>query len=114
MSKIKQANWDNMESGDIDETSTKTTYDVIVLAYQFAPQEELVDDVKNLIEKYGKIWAYDDEGVKKLAYDINNEQQAHYYYWFVENLEDPMPISKYLENDGRVLRYLICRSIQRR
>ena len=114
MSKIKKANWDNMESGEIDETYAMTAYDVIVLAYQFAHQDALVNDVKDLIEKHGKIWAFDDEGVKKLAYNINDETHAHYYCWYVEDLADPTPISDYLEKDGRVLRYLVCSQVRRK
>lgn len=39
---------------------------------------ELVEKVKALIEKHGKVESVEDWGIKKLAYEINYIKEGHY------------------------------------
>ena len=75
-----------------------------------------VDKVKKLVEANGgKITKEENEGKKRLAYSISNQDFAIYYYMNVElPAEAPAKISSVLNITDEVLRYLLVRVDERK
>ena len=93
-------------------------YELTVL---FHPDLEMnldpaIDKVKKLIESNGgKIIKEENDGKKRLAYSINNQEFAIYYFADVElPAEAPAKISSTLNINDEVLRYLLVRTDVRR
>ena len=94
------------------------SYELTVL---FHPDLEMnldpaLDKVKKVVENAGgKIAKTENDGKKHLAYEIESQDFAIYYYYTV-NLpsEAPMKISSSLNIADEVLRYLLVRSDDRR
>ena len=70
-----------------------------------------VDKVKALIERFGgKITNVDDQGKKKLAYEIKKMSEAFYYFiQFDAEATAPAEIESRVRIMDNVLRYLIVR-----
>jgi len=70
-----------------------------------------VDKVKALIERFGgKITNVDDQGKKKLAYEIQKMSEAFYYFiQFDAEATAPAEIESRVRIMDNVLRYLIVR-----
>ena len=93
-------------------------YELTVL---FHPDLEMnldpaLDKVKKIIETAGgKITKEEDDGKKRLAYSINGQEFAIYYYFDVALPADaPAKISSVLNITDEVLRYLLVRADERR
>ena len=78
--------------------------------------EPALDKVKKIIETAGgKINKEDNDGKKRLAYSINGQDFALYYYFDVAlPSEAPAKISSVLNITDEVLRYLLVRADERR
>lgn len=72
--------------------------------------------VKKLIESAGgKITKEDNDGKKRLAYSINGQDFAVYYYYDLQlPAEAPLKISNTLNITDEVLRYLLVRVDERK
>lgn len=75
-----------------------------------------IDKVQKIIETAGgKIIKVEDEGKKRLAYPINEQDFAIYYYYDVSLPADaPAKISSVLNITDEILRYLLVRADERR
>ena len=64
------------------------------------------EDIKSLAS--GDIIKYEDEGIKRLAYRIRDNEQAHYYYIDIKSTEtDVKNMNHKMANTEWCLRYLI-------
>ena len=93
-------------------------YELTVL---FHPDLEMnldpaIDKVKKLIESNGgKITKEENDGKKRLAYKINGQEFAIYYFVDVElPAEAPAKISSTMNINDEVLRYLLVRTDERK
>ena len=93
-------------------------YELTVL---FHPDLEMnidpaLDKVKNLVKTNGgKITKEEAEGKKRLAYSINGQDFAVYYYFDVElPAEAPAKLSSTLNITDEVMRYLLVRADEKR
>ena len=91
------------------------------LSVLFHPDLEMnldpaLDKVKKIIETAGgKITKEENDGKKRLAYSINGQDFAIYYYFDVALPADaPSKISSVLNITDEVLRYLLVRADERR
>lgn len=91
------------------------------LSVVFHPDLEMnldpaLDKVKKIIEQNGgKIAKEENEGKKRLAYSINGQDFAIYYYFDLElPAEAPAKISSTLNITDEVLRYLLVRVDERK
>ena len=91
------------------------------LSVVFHPDLEMnidpaLDKVKKIIEQNGgKITKEENEGKKRLAYSINGQDFAIYYYFDLElPAEAPAKISSTLNITDEVLRYLLVRVDERK
>lgn len=91
-------------------TNTTKNYELTILVDEVAPQE-VIDGLTEKIKGYGKIKSFEDDGVKRLAYPIRNQEKAHYLFYTLE-LEDGVPakLSSHLNIDDNVMRYLLVRA----
>ncbi len=78
--------------------------------------DPVVDKVKKLIESNGgKITKEENDGKKRLAYQIKGQDFAVYYFFDVElPAEAPVKISNVLNITDEVLRYLLVRVDERK
>ena len=78
--------------------------------------DPVIDKVKKLIEgNGGKITKEENDGKKRLAYQINGQDFAVYYFYDVElPAEAPAKISSTLNITDEVLRYLLVRVDERK
>lgn len=89
-------------------TTTKN-YELTILVDENAPQE-VIDELTEKIKGYGKITKVEDDGVKRLAYPIRNQEKAHYLFYELELENDvPAKLSSNLNIDEDVMRYLLVR-----
>lgn len=93
-------------------------YELTVL---FHPDLEMnldpaLEKVKSLIEaNKGKVVKEENDGKKRLAYSINSQEFAIYYYFDLElPAEAPAKISSSLNINDEVLRYLLVRVDERK
>ena len=91
------------------------------LSVVFHPDLEMnldpaLDKVKKIIEQNGgKITKEEADGKKRLAYSINGQEFAIYYYFDVElPAAAPAKISSTMNITDEVLRYLLVRADERR
>lgn len=91
------------------------------LSVVFHPDLEMnldpaLDKVKKIIEQNGgKITKEENEGKKRLAYSINGQDFAIYYYFNLElPAEAPAKISSTFNITDEVLRYLLVRVDERK
>lgn len=91
------------------------------LSVVFHPDLEMnidpaLDKVKKIIEQNGgEIKKEENEGKKRLAYSINGQDFAIYYYFDLElPAEAPAKISSTLNITDEVLRYLLVRADERK
>lgn len=91
------------------------------LSVVFHPDLEMnidpaLDKVKKIIEQNGgKITKEENEGKKRLAYSINGQDFAIYYYFDLElPAEAPAKLSSTFNITDEILRYLLVRADERR
>lgn len=90
-------------------TTTTKNYELTILVDEIAPQE-VIDGLTEKIKGYGKITNIEDDGVKRLAYPICNQEKAHYLFYELELENDvPAKLSSNLNIDEDVMRYLLVR-----
>ena len=93
-------------------TTTNTTkkYELTILVDEIAPQE-VIDGLTERVKGYGKITSIEDDGVKRLAYPIRNHEKARYLFYKLELENDvPAELSRNLNIDENVMRYLLVRT----
>ena len=90
-------------------------FELTVLAMTEENQEELIEDITDLIEKHGDVVKFENDGEKRLAYDIKGQSMAYYYFWIIDNLKatETKKITRVLDGDERILRYLLIKSNRR-
>lgn len=90
-------------------------FELTVLAMTEENQEELIEDITDLVEKYGEVAKFENDGEKRLAYDIKGQSRACYYFWVIDNLKatERSQITRALDSDERILRYLLIKSNKR-
>ena len=70
------------------------------------------EDIKSLVS--GDIIKYEDEGIKRLAYRIRDNEQAHYFYIDIECTEtDVKNMNHKLATTEWCLRYLLIKADRR-
>ena len=90
-------------------TTTTKKYELTILVDEIASQE-VIDGLTEKIKGYGKITSIEDEGVKRLAYPINDHEKARYLYYTLDLENDaPYKISSHLNIDDNAIRYLLVR-----
>ena len=85
------------------------------------PEEANAQEVDTKISEYitrnlgGIVDKVDDEGVKRLAYAIRNNEHARYIYWNISLPKDgAVKLSSWLNINDDVLRYLLVQADTRR
>ena len=82
-------------------------YELTIIVRPDAGEEEIAK-IREIIEEYAKITKEEDEGVKRLAYPIFDNDRGHYLYY---NLEIEMgkvaELSCKLNITDEVMRYLL-------
>jgi ribosomal protein S6 len=77
---------------------------------EIAPQE-VIDGLTEKVKGYGKIVSIEDEGVKRLAYPINDHEKALYLFYTLELEDGVQPkLSSDLNIDDNIVRYLLVRA----
>ena len=83
-------------------------YELITILRVSENVESLKDNVKDIIQKHGvKVESEDAWGIKKMAYEIDNEQEGYYYILIIES--PPEAIRKFSDEfqlNSDILRYL--------
>lgn len=93
----------------------KDCFELTVLARVDEDQEELLEDIENLIgEHCENVDVFEDDGEKRLAYDIEGQNVAHYYFWQMSGVRERNAIEMELAKDERLLRYLLVTAIKRK
>lgn len=87
------------------------SYELTVLTYA-DKEDATIEALKDITDKVyrvgGKIYEYEDDGKKRLAYPINAEDYAHYTYIGLKLPKDgEVKLSGYINNHSDVLRYLL-------
>lgn len=90
-------------------------YELTVLLYEDSDTSTGISSVVDIIERFGgRVVSSENEGRKRLAYKINNEEFAQYIYMNVELPKDASAkISAALSINGVVLRYLLVKADRR-
>lgn len=99
----------------MSETKFADTYELTMLfKTELEPVlEQTLKKIRKTIEKYdGKILKEENDGKKRLAYSINGEEYAIYYYMEL-NLVNALDISRELNVNEDILRYLLVRQVVR-
>lgn len=91
-------------------------FELTVLARVGEDQEELLEDIENLINENSEaVDVFEDDGEKRLAYDIEDQNVAHYYFWQMFGVRDKgQAIEEELAKDERILRHLLVTTIKRK
>lgn len=91
--------------------SEKTkNYELTVLVRDSENRENTVDKINTLVAAYStKILDYQEEGLKKLAYSIDGEEYAWYYFWTFDTVQEfhAPQITTELDTMEDALRYLL-------
>ena len=86
------------------------TYELVVILTQKKSEEDkkiAVAKITDLIAGNGEVISVNDMGVKKLAYEINKESDAHYYLFnFVANPSYIAELERVLRIEDSVLKYM--------
>lgn len=91
-------------------------YELILLVRQDMTLKEL-DVLHDIVMKYfedGDTWKrWENDGIKRLAYDIQGETHAG-YFWVEGSLKNSkkVKLAKFLDNDPRILRYLLVNQVK--
>lgn len=72
-------------------------------------EKKIITDMDNKIKEYGNILNKDDKGVKKLAYEINKNNEGHYIiYMFETDNKDATPeIERFCRIRDEILKFII-------
>ena len=86
-------------------------YEAVIMFYPEVEEEKRnasFDRLKKVIEKDGKINNIDEWGMKKLAYAIDNKNEAYYiFYEFETKAEDIVEINRVAKIMDPVMRQMI-------
>jgi ribosomal protein S6 len=90
-------------------TTTTKPYELTIIADALAEQSQ-IDELTKKIRKYGKITGGEDDGIKRLAYPIRNQDRGHFLFYTLElETDEPNKIAGILNIDSTVLRFLLVR-----
>lgn len=91
-------------------------YELTVLLPEEVDYALAIEKIEDYIRQAGgKITSTENEGVKRLAYAINNHERADYVYMNIDLPKDaPVKISTWLNINDSVLRYLLVQADTRR
>lgn len=90
-------------------TTTTKPYELTILVDELMEQSQ-IDELTKKIRKYGKITGGEDDGIKRLAYPINNRDKAHFLFYTLELEADaPFKMSSDFNIDDTIMRYLLVR-----
>ena len=84
-------------------------YELTVLLPEEVDYESAIAKVENHVEQVGgRVVSKENDGVKRLAYAINNHERADYVYLNIDLPKDaPVKLSTWLNINDEVLRYLL-------
>lgn len=89
------------------------SYELTIIADDSANQSQ-IDELTKMIRKHGKITAWEDEGIKRLAYPIRNHEKGHYLYYEMKlDGDEPGKLSSELNINDVSIRYLLVRTVNR-
>ena len=89
-------------------TNNKQQYELTILLDENATEDD-IQHMTETIKRYGEVTKMDDEGVKRLAYNIKGHERAHYLFYYLE-LDTYRYITEELSTNSDVLRYLLVRT----
>lgn len=91
-------------------------YELTVLLHEECDTGTSIARVVDIVERFGgRVISSENEGRKRLAYKINNEEFAQYIYMNIELPKDaPVRVSTALNITDDVLRYLLVKADRRR
>lgn len=91
-------------------------YELTVLLNTTENVADNADKISAMVRTYGgRVQSWTDDGVKRLAYAINNEEQARYLYFDIElPTGTPAQLSGRLNITDSILRYLLVKKDVRR
>lgn len=96
----------------INSTMPKPNHELTVLLREDADKDEAIEKLKTLVEnKGGMVVKTEDEGVKRLAYDIQGQKKARYIYFdIILPQNKASELSSVLNITDTILRYLLVRT----
>lgn len=72
--------------------------------------QNIIDRVTNTIQERGELTDLDKKGIRRLAYEIEDEREAYYVVaQFKSESDFPVSLERSLEINDNVLRYLVVR-----
>ncbi len=72
--------------------------------------QNIIDRVTNTIQERGELTDLDKKGIRRLAYEIEDEREAYYVVaQFKSEPDFPVSLERSLEINDNVLRYLVVR-----
>ena len=91
-------------------------YELTVLLHEACDTGTSIARVVDIVERFGgRVISSKDEGKKRLAYKINNEEFAQYIYMSIVLPKDaPVRVSTALDTTDVILRYLLVKQDRRR
>ena len=88
-------------------------YELMMLLHANLGDEEtqnIIDRVTNTIQDRGELTDLDKKGIRRLAYEIEDEREAYYVVAKFKSEPDfPVSLERSLEINDNVLRYLVVR-----
>lgn len=88
-------------------------YELMMLLYANLGDEEtqnIIDRVTSAIQDRGELTDLDKKGIRRLAYEIEDEREAYYVVAkFKSEADFPVSLERSLEINDNVLRYLVVR-----
>ena len=87
----------------------------LTIIYHEDTSAERIDEIEAKIREHGKIQNIEDDGVKRIAYPIRNQEFGHYkFYNLTMGDSEPAKLSSDLNITDEVLRFLCVRVSERR
>ena len=85
-------------------------YELTILTPETASELD-IEQVERVIRRYGEIGKREDEGIKRLAYPIREQDKARYLYYEINMPQGkPQELSSVLNINDMVLRYLLVKA----
>lgn len=85
-------------------------YELTILMHEDVT-DEMVQEMTEMVKGYDKNATIEDDGLKRLAYPIRDEDRARYlFYTLMLKDGEPQELSSRLNPDENVLRFLLVRT----
>lgn len=99
-----------------EQLSSMTSHELTVLLHKDAVSDTAMSDITEKIKHLGGVVNKQEcEGIKRLAYSINGEESANYFYLDISLPNGkPAELSSWLNINDCVLRYLLVKADTRR